>query len=450
MTPPGELEAMLLRAERAVQAAPRDANAHGRLGTLLIEAARAALRDGVARGRDRSAQAQALYRRALASLELATGLNPGSAQALRYAAFAHRELGDLDQAERALAAALQIDPGDADTAVELAFVHQCLGRTAAAIQGYRAVIARRPDHANAHASLALSLLGAGDYERGWPEYEWRLRLPDTIYRPYPFPFWRGEPLEGKRILICSEQGIGDEVMFASCYQEIIDRAAECFIECSTRLVSLFSRSFPRARVFARSLRHGPDWKSLPAFDFHVPGGSLPLQLRTRLQHFSRPGAYLAADEARVRHWRARLEDALGPGRKVGLAWTGGVGETLRAARSLPLADLQPLFRVEGVKFVSLEFVDSGPFPPWWPEATRNVDESAALVSALDLVISVTTAIAHVAGATGTPLWIVIPRIATWRYGWSGESLPWYPHARVFRGAGDTGALVARIAGELGA
>lgn len=448
MTGPNELQAALLRAEQAAQAAPQDADAQGRLGTLLIESARAALRAGVARGEDRSAAAEALYRRALSHLERATRLRGASAQALRYAGLAYRELGEIAEAARSLQAAAQAAPGDPDVAVDLAFARQCLGDTARAIGGYEAVLAQHPAHANAHASLSLSLLGAGDYERGWPEYEWRLRTADTIYRPYPFPFWRGEPLEGKSILISSEQGIGDEVMFASCYQEVIDRSAECFIECSTRLVSLFARSFPRATVIARNLSRMPDWSALPRFDFHVPAGSLPLQLRKHVQEFPQRSAYLTADEGRVRYWRSRLDESLGPGSKVGLAWTGGVAETLRSARSLQLADLEPLLQVQGARFVSLEFVDSGPRLPWWSQATRNVDESAALVRALDLVISVTTAIVHVAGALGTPLWIAIPRIATWRYGWSGETLPWYPQARIFRGAGDKAELSRRLASEL--
>ena len=448
MTQPNELQAALVRAEQAALAAPEDPDAHGRLGTLLIEAARAALRRGVAGGEDHSAAAEALQRRALSHLERAAQLRPGSAQALRYAGLAHRELGDFARAVGSLQAAAQAAPGDPEIAVELAFAWQCVGDTAAAIREYEAVLARHPGHANAHASFALTLLGAGDYERGWEEYEWRLRLPDTIYRRYPFAFWRGESLRNKRILITSEQGIGDEIMFASCYQEVLERAGDCYIECSTRLVSLFARSFPRAKVIARNLSRMPDWSSLPPFDFHVPGGSLPRQLRRRAQDFPSRGSYLVADEARVRHWRKRLDESLGTGKKVGLAWTGGLAETLRSARSLDFADLQPVLDVQGARFVSLEFVDPGPGLPWWPEATRNVDESAALVRALDLVISVTTTVAHVAGALGTPLWLAIPGASTWRYGWSGESLPWYGRARIFRGAGDRRQLTQRIAGEL--
>lgn len=414
----------------------------------LLEQARSSQAAAMARGKDASEGTAQLYADALARLGEATRLDPRLAAAFRFRGIGLLDVGDLDAAVGAFQNACALAPGDAESAVLLGGALQSAGRTQAAIDCFRKVIERDPDHARAHASLALSLLGAGDYVDGWPEYEWRLRLTaDTIYRPYPFAFWRGELLEGKSILITSEQGIGDEIMFASCYQEVIERAGQCFIECSTRLASLFVRSFPRARIIARNLGRMPDWSALPRFDFHVPGGSLPLQLRRRAHDFPSRRSYLRADNARVDYWRSRL-DELGRGLKVGLAWTGGLAGTLRAARSLGLQDLQPIRSVEGARFVSLEFVESTAGPVWWPHATRNVDESAALVCALDLVIGVTTTIAHVAGAVGTPLWIVIPGAATWRYGWSGDSMPWYPHARIFRGRGDTPALAMRLADEL--
>jgi tetratricopeptide (TPR) repeat protein len=415
----------------------------------LIDSARAAQAEAMKRGKNDAAQAVAgLYRDAMTKLDESLRLDPGLAPAHRFRGVALLDEGELEAAAGEFETACRLEPDDAQSSLLLAGALQGLGRTAEAIARYRKLLARDPGHARAHASLALSLLGAGDYENGWPEYEWRLKLPaDTIYRAYPFPFWRGEPLEGKSILICSEQGIGDEIMFASCYQEIIDRARECVIESSTRLVPLFERSFPRARILPRDLSRMPDWNALPRFDFHLPGGSLPSFLRRSVADFPRRRSYLLADAARVQYWRSRLE-ALGPGLKVGLAWTGGLAGTLRASRSLRLEDLQPLLQLEGVRFVSLEFVEPGRGPVWWREAARNVDESAALVAAVDLIISVTTTIAHVAGALGAPLWIAIPNAATWRYGWSGGSIPWYPHARIFRGGGDREALVTRLAEDL--
>jgi tetratricopeptide (TPR) repeat protein len=413
--------------------------------TRLIDLARASQADAMQRGKEDAEAAEHLYRDAIAKLEEAARLDPRLAASRRFLGVARLDRGDLDAAAREFELACRLEPDNTQTELLRAGVLQGLGRTQDAVAAYQVVLKRDPSHARAHASLALSLLGSGDYERGWPEYEWRLKLPaDTIYRPYPFPFWQGEPLQGKSILISSEQGIGDEIMFASCYQEVIDRARECVIECSTRLVSLFARSFPRAKIIPRNLSRMPDWSALPRFDFHVPGGSLAQFFRRASADFPQRRSYLVADEARVAYWRSRLE-ALGPGPKVGITWTGGLAGTLRAARSLRLQDLKPVLEVAEARFVSLEFVESAGGPPWWPEATRNVDESAALVSALDLVVSVTTTIAHLAGALGTPLWILIPKTATWRYGWSGESMAWYPQACIFRGAGDVRALALRIA-----
>lgn len=419
-----------------------------RRAASLLSEARSVQAKALSRGEDAAAQVAQLYRDAIAALEEAKRIDPALAAASRWLGIARLDTGELEEAVRELELTRDLEPGNSENAVLLAGALQALGRTQEAIACFEGVLRADPQHARAHAGLALSLLGAGDYERGWAEYEWRLELAgDTIYRPYPFPFWRGEPLEGKSILISSEQGIGDEIMFASCYQEVIDRARECVIECSTRLAPLFARSFPRARVIARNLSRMPDWSSLPAFDYHLPCGSLPLQLRRRAGDFPRRRAYLAADPERVGHWRERLA-ALGPGKKVGLAWRGGLAGTLGAARSLELAALEPLLAVGGVRFVSLEFSRPQGGPPWWAEATRSVDESAALVAALDLVVSVTTAIAHVAGALGTPLWLLVPRAATWRYGWSGETMPWYPQARILRGRGDVHALMERAAAEL--
>jgi tetratricopeptide (TPR) repeat protein len=402
----------------------------------------------MAKGKDASQRASDLYSEALGLLEEATRADPLLAAAFRFKGVALLDVGHLDAAVTAFKHAYALKPEDSANLVLLGAALQSLGRTDDAINCFQKVIERDPNHAGARASLALSLLGAGQYAEGWAEYEWRLRLPaDTIYRPYPFPFWRGEPLEGKSILITSEQGVGDEIMFASCYQEIIDRAGMCFIECSTRLVSLFERSFPRATIMERNLSRMPDWSALPRFDFHVAGGSVPLQLRRRADDFPARSSYLRADEARVAYWRDRLE-TLGPGLKVGLAWTGGLPGTLRAARSLSLEHLQPVLDVEGARFVSLEFVKQPAGPVWWPEATRSMDECAALIGALDLVITVTTAVAHLAGATGMPLWIAVPSAATWRYGWTGDAIPWYPQARIMRGGGHADRLGMRIAQEL--
>jgi hypothetical protein len=207
----------------------------------------------------------------------------------------------------------------------------------------------------------------------------------------------------------------------------------------------------------------PQWlAALPPADLQVYAGSLPRFLRPNLASFPAHRGYLRADPVKVARWRARLDD-LGAGLKVGVSWRGGTAQTRGARRSLALADLAPLFAVPAVQFVSLQYdaqdneVDdyrsrSGYAVHHFAEAIADYDETAALVCALDLVVSVCTAIIHLGGALGKPVWVMAPMVPEWRYGIRGESMPWYPGNRVLRQAtaGDWQGVIARAAGELAA
>ena len=189
-------------------------------------------------------------------------------------------------------------------------------------------------------------------------------------------------------------------------------------------------------------------------------GSLPRFLRHDWKDFPRHSGYLLAEQSRVTYWRSRLGQ-LGPGLKVGLAWTGGSMKTRRRLRSVTAADLIPLLKVAGAHFVSLQYRDSseeisllrdshGLTVHHWQEAIDDYDETAALVSALDLVISVQTAVVHLTGALGRPAWVLVPSSPEWRYLQSGETMPWYPSVRLFRQerADDWQAVIGRVAAEL--
>jgi tetratricopeptide (TPR) repeat protein len=454
-------DAELLRAERAAQARPQDANAQGRLGTLLIEAARAAARGGMARREDHWAAAATLYRRAITHLEIAARLTPAPGQALRHAGIAFRELGNFEEAARVLQAAAQAAPDDPDIAVDLAFARQSLGQTDAAIAAYEAVLAKHPGHANAHASLALSLLGAGDYARGWEEYEWRRRVPGAdIVRDFPFPEWRGDALEGRTLFVHSEQGIGDEIMFASCFGELVEKSGHCVIECSRRLASLMRRSFRRATILERDRSRPPDWSALPRVDLQIPAGSLPRLLRREASRFPGTG-YLRPDPERVEYWRSAFDTRPGELR-VGIAWSGGLPDTLRAARSLALDVLEPLLSLPAARFFSLELLDRTPEVAALAscrgiriehrkDLAAQPDETAGLMATLDLLITVPTTVAHLAGALEVPVWVLVPVVPTWRYGWSGERSPWYRSMRILRRAAheDLPVFIDGVARRLG-
>ena len=449
----------LLRAH--CEALPDDGEAHAVLGVFLIEWAREVYARAAARRGAANSVSDACYREAVEHLRRAATLLPNAAAPLRHCGVALRELGELDAAHEAFVAVHRAAPQDPDVGADLAFSLQCRGRTGEAIALYEQAIAGHPDSANAHAGLALSLLGAGDYARGWEEYEWRLRVPrGGIRREFPFPLWQGEDLSGRCLFVYSEQGIGDEIMFASCFHELMAMAGQCVFESSTRLVPLFERSFPGANILSRDRSRMPDWSRLPVVDVHVAAGSVPRFLRNRAQAFPAREAYLSASPSRVQYWRERLASA-GPGKKVGVAWSGGSPGTLRAARSFSLEALRPLLETPGASFFALEFLDcreevaafnraGEARVQWWPEAVKTLDETAALVSALDLVITVTTATAHLAAALGRPTWVLVPTVPTWRYMWEGERVPWYPTMRVLRAPRGRGSesLIERTSGAL--
>lgn len=432
---------------------PDHADAHGQLGMLLLEQARDMLHAALAQRRRADDSARTLYLEALAHFRAVEQLRPRSAQAMRFCASVLRELGDLEGARKSLTSAWRLDPYDARAAADYAAVLAALGQPQEAIGVLEQALKVHPGDPALHGELALVLLGNGEFARGWDEYEWRFEMPDpAMARSIPHRRWQGEPLGGRTLLVTSEQGIGDEIMFASCFGDLLATARQCIFEVSTRLASVFARSFPNATIVTRSMAQAPVVPEQAGVDYWTPAGSLPRNLRRSRADFPRRAGYLHADPGRVRHWAARLAD-IGPGRKIGLAWTGGLPGTLRASRSLALEQLRPLLAGNDA-FIALEFADCSDEVAafnaaederilWWPAAVETLEETAAIVSALDLVISVPTATAHLAGALGKPVWVLVPALATWRYLWEGERVPWYASMRVFRGRGEGPESVVR-------
>ena len=268
-------------------------------------------------------------------------------------------------------------------------------------------------------------------------------------------------MAGKRILVYAEQGLGDEIMFASCLPDVVAASAHCVVECSGKLETLFRRSFPAATVYVAN----PD-KAVPrsvnesGIDVQIPIGSVPLHLRRRSADFPRHHGYLQAEPNLTVAWRRRLA-ALGPGLKVGIAWQGGTYKSRRPLRSLPLAQWLPILQSENTQFVDLQYTESGAelaqvyaatgvVVHSWDEVRADYEQTAALVMALDLVISVCTAVIHLGGALARPVWVMAPYIPEWRYGIAGESMPWYPSVRIFRqpSYGSWDEVIQRVARQL--
>jgi len=353
----------------------------------------------------------------------------------------------LHQPERALAcyeSAGRMRPDDAELHDACGSTFQEVGRLDDAFAQYDRALALRPDFPLALFHRALARLLVGDFEHGWPDYELRRTGTDRVSFPAFAPRWDGASLAGRTILIRREQGLGDEVMFASILPELIRMAGHCVIECDPRLRRLFGRSFPEATVFGAiedcSLPHRVAQRDI-ALEMEM--GSLPLFLRRSAADFPRHQGYLKADPERVARWRERLA-RLGSGLKVGISWTGGVRKTRRALRSIALPELLPVLATPGARFVSLQYTFEaageaaamearhGIRIEHWPDAIEDYDETAALVCALDLVVSVCTSVAHLGGALGRPVWVMAPYSPEWRYGFTGETMPWYPSVRLFR------------------
>lgn len=415
----GELERAGGALERAVGIAPG-------AGAILASCARVRHLQG------RSGEARALAARAI-------GVDPGLADAHQVAGLAAIAEEDYAAGAAALERAVPLAPGMIGTHLNLANAYLHLGRFDECRERLEWVIAREPRNFIARWDYAHLQLAARDFERGWPNYEYRLQAQEGGSLTGHRPPWRGEPLADRTLLVLGEQGIGDQIMLASCLPEVTARARECLLVCEPRLTRLFARSFPGVTVRSpQSL----DRAELDRADFEVQAGSLPVHFRRSAAAFPRHAGYLRADPERAAFWRQRL-DATGARLRIGVSWRGGTAKTRGRLRSLPPAALAPLLALPDACFVSLQYGDvaaelaelrraSGVPVLEFPEAIADYDETAALVAGLDLVVTVCTSIVHLTGALGRPVWVLVPSVPEWRYCLAGDTLPWYPSARLFR------------------
>lgn len=373
-----------------------------------------------------------------------------------------QHFGRFDVAEQCFREALAASPGHVAGLANLGLALHAQGRYDEAFDVYRDGLAMHPDHVELRWNRGLANLALGHFQQGWQDYALRLvREGRRRLDGLPFPLWKGQPLASGQLLVLAEQGLGDEIMFASCLAEVRARVARVVLECNPRLAGLFMRSFPDVEVLARSRGESSvPIDSSAAFDAMIPAGSLPALFRPDAASFPAHRGYLHAEPARVAHWRRRL-DRLGPGLKVGVSWIGGVAHTRRSLRSLSLADLAPVLRMSDLHCVNLQYSEcaaeiaalhdrTGHVVHHWPEAIADYDETAALVTALDGVLTVTTSLVHLTGALGRPALVLVPAFAEWRYLASGEGMPWYPSVRMLRQErpGDWTAVVRRACDEL--
>jgi tetratricopeptide (TPR) repeat protein len=401
--------------------------------------------------------------KALAVARDAVARDPASYEARLMLGFAHFKFNDPQRALECYEAAARLASGDSELHDMRASALQVLGRLDEAFADFDRAIELAPRAPRPRFHRALASLLVGDFGAGWDGYELR-RISGDYFKAGPSGIepWDGRALEGRTLLVRREQGLGDEIMFASMMPELLAAAHRCVLECDPRLRRLFARSFAAATVYGSIPDHSiPHALAGFGIDREIGGGSLARLLRRSPADFPRHSGYLKADPGRVAHWRERLQ-ALGPGLKVGLSWTGGLRVTRRELRSIPLEQLLPVLRAPGARFVSLQYTAAaqaevaalgerhGIRIEHWQEAIDDYDETAALACALDQVVTVCTSLVHLAGALARPVWVMAPHSPEWRYGFKGESMPWYPTARVFRqpAFGDWRPVIETVAAEL--
>jgi tetratricopeptide (TPR) repeat protein len=360
--------------------------------------------------------------------------------------------GNLEEAEQSYAAALRLDPRYEKAHNGLGLVRFERGHIAAAIEHYRHALQLKPDFAEAHLNLALALLVTGRLREGWQEYEWRKRAGTLRieWRHQDKPLWRGEPLAGKTILLHAEQGLGDTIQFARFACVLAAQGARVLLEVEPPLYELCGRSLSGVEVFATG-------EPLPAFDCQCPLLSVPRALDVTLETIPAPVPYLFADDARASEWRRRM--GAHAGLRVGLAWAGSATHRYDRNRSFPGSTLRPLLQVGGTQFYSLQkgpaaaqarTLDAGDALIDWSDELATFADTAALVAHLDLVVTADTAVAHLAGAMGKPVWVLTPFAPEWRWLLERADTPWYPTMRLFRQrrAGDWHHVVEAVRAAL--
>jgi hypothetical protein len=360
-------------------------------------------------------------------------LRPDYAEAHNNLGVALMELGELQAAMTADKEATRLDPSYAEAHNSLGVALSGLCRLDEAIAGYSEAIRLRPNYADAYLNRAFAWLLKGDFEQGWPEYEWRWRTPDFILPNFHQPQWDGGPLAGRTILLHAEQGLGDTLQFIRYVPLVRKRGGKVIVQCPRMLRRIVAKSITGIEALT------VPGETPPPFQVHCPLLSLPRLLGTTLATIPADVPYLKTEPELVKRWRRELAPV--EGFKVGIVWQGSPQHKRDRFRSVPLTQFAPLAAVEGVRLVSLQKGPGSEQIAMLPEgfvafdAGGKIDdwaETAAVAKNLDLVVTIDTALAHLAGALGVPVWVALPYAPDWRWLLGREDSPWYPTMRLFR------------------
>jgi tetratricopeptide (TPR) repeat protein len=453
---------------QALQLQPTFAGAHSNLGNVL-------------RDQRRLSEAEDCYRQAVR-------LEPNSAEAHFHLAICLADQGRLDEAETSYRMALRLRPDYPDALNNLGNTLRHLDRLDEAVDCYHGALRLRADFAGAHNNLGIAVgelgrfeeaeacycealrlrpdyhearfhlahlwLQRGDFARGWPEYEWRWHTEGFVRPTFQQPHWDGSDLAGRTILLQAEQGLGDMIQFIRYAPLVKQRGGRVVVQCPPPLREVFQTCRGIDELV-------PQGTTLPAFDVYAPLLSLPGLMDTTVDNVPADIPYLAAHPQKVQQWQPELE-RLGRGVRVGIVWQGSRVYRNDRRRSVTLAQFEPLARLPGVRLVSLQ-VGAGveqlaTIGERWPICDlgscfdpSSFADAAAVLSGLDLLVSVDTALVHLAGALGRPVWLALPFAPDWRWLLEREDSPWYPGLRLFRQQrpGQWAEVFERMAAALG-
>lgn len=392
--------------------------------------------------------------RGISLLERAIKLRPGNASWYAHLASLCRATYRMEQALTAGQESVRLDPQNADNLVNLSLIFVDVDDRERAIACLLRALGQKHEHADGHLALAQNLLSMGEFAPGWLEYEWRneTEAGKNTMPKMTSAHWNGMPIPKGRILLVGDQGYGDTIQFARYIPMVTTLCEEVVLGCSAEMGPIL-QNIPGVKQYCHR------WNDVPGHAAHCRLSTLPYLFQTRLDTIPAQVPYLKADPARVAAWRERFAAQLPPGRRIGLAWTGRPTHPNDRRRSLPLARLRPIASAGDAVFVSLQkpmpATDLPAMALFHGMTDLSADltdfgETAAVMENLDMIVTVDTAMGHLAGALGKPAWIMLPKAADWRWMLNRSDSPWYPTVRLFRqgfpGAWDV--VLAEVASAL--
>jgi tetratricopeptide (TPR) repeat protein len=425
----GQVDEAIPACREAIRLDPNYAQAHFNLGFFLYS--------------------KRQFDESIAPLRECLRLKPDFAEAYYNLGNSLHELGQFDEAIAAYHQALRLQPDYPEAHNNLGIVLRDNGQLDEANAAYLRALRIRNDNPPVHWNLALNYLLQGNFKEGWAEQEWRWQCKGSTSPLCDFkqPMWDGRDLNGQSVLLHAEQGFGDTIQFVRYAPMVADRGGRVILQCQPELARLLKSNPQLGQIVSAD-------DAIPEFEFHCPLMSLPLAFNTDIQSIPATTSYLRTDPALAEAWEKRLASAPS-GFRVGLVWAGRPTHKRDRHRSFALSQFLPLADANGVSFFSLQKGPPAKQIENLPESMKLIDHSsefndfaqtAALISNLDLVIGVDTAVVHLAAAMGKPVWLLLPSVPDWRWLMNRDDSPWYPTVRLFRqkSAGDWVGVLSRV------